>query len=297
MSDSLDSLDGFVAKDAWSQVENQHQEERYRRHAREARHAIVRPLPAPPVVSQTISQPDKFHCPALPARGAFEQFEERLVAEFRAFTSLGEAAEAYIRHTFKAARRCTNYESEPAWEQCFEDEACDSTQFIIADEKLKCSMQLLMNDQQQSRWKIRAKARRKRGLPAATARQMLFFVFSYHHLGQKTEGSNVLFSLMRLRDRCVSEPLKAATMLRFLHIWDTNMLEPTADAVSQRDLEKLFYGSVERCQYSEVHTEIRFYKELPESQQTQSELRRRIDKVLRKKEANDSLKAHDKILE
>ena len=134
----------------------------------------MRPLPAPPVVSQTIKQPDKFHCPALPARGAVEQFEERLVAEFRAFTSLGEAAEAHIRHTFMVARRCTNYESEPAWEQCFEDEACDSTQFIIADEKLKCSMQLLMNDQQQSRWKIRAKARRERGLPAATARQMPF---------------------------------------------------------------------------------------------------------------------------
>ncbi len=93
VSESLDSLDGFVAGDAWSQVEQEHQEERNRRHGREARHAIVRPLPAPPVVSQTIKQSDKFHCPALPARGAVEQFEERLVAEFRAFTSLGEAAE------------------------------------------------------------------------------------------------------------------------------------------------------------------------------------------------------------
>ncbi len=74
------------------------------------------------------------------------------------------------------------------------------------------------------------------------------------------------------------------------------MLEPTADAVSQRDLEKLFYESVEHCQYSEVQTEIKLYKELPESQQTQSELRRRIDKVLRKKEANDSRKAHEKYL-
>ena len=97
VSDSLDSLDGFVVQGAWSEIEKEHQEERYRRKARETRHAIVRPLPAPPVVSQTIKQPDKFHCPALPARGAVEQFEERLVAEFRAFTSLGEAAEAYIR--------------------------------------------------------------------------------------------------------------------------------------------------------------------------------------------------------
>ena len=72
------------------------------------------------------------------------------------------------------------------------------------------------------------------------------------------------------------------------------MLEPTADAVSQRDLEKLFYESVEHCQYSEVQTEIKCYKELPESQQTQSELRRRMDKALRKKEASDSRKAHEK---
>ncbi len=113
----------------------------------------MRALPTPPIVSQTIKQPDKFHCPALPLRGAVEQFEDRLVAEFRSFTSLGEAAEAYIRHTFKTARKCTSYEGEPIWEQCFEDEACDSTQFIIADEKLKYSMQPLMNDQQQARWR------------------------------------------------------------------------------------------------------------------------------------------------
>ncbi len=66
------------------------------------------------------------------------------------------------------------------------------------------------------------------------------------------------------------------------------MLVPSADAVSQLDLERLFYESVEHCQYGEVQTEVKFYKELPESPQTQSELRRRIDKVLRKKEANES---------
>ena len=72
------------------------------------------------------------------------------MAEFRSFTSLGEAAEAYIRHTFEMARRCTSHEGEMPWEQCFEDEACDSTQFLIADEKLKCSMQPLMSEQQAS---------------------------------------------------------------------------------------------------------------------------------------------------
>ena len=61
------------------------------------------------------------------------------------------------------------------------------------------------------------------------------------------------------------------------------MLEPTASAVSQLDLERLFFESVEHCQYGEVQTEVKFYKELPESMQIQSELRRRIDKVLRKR--------------
>ena len=124
--------------------------------------------------------------PPLPARGAVEHFEDRLVAEFRAFTSLGEAAEEYIRHTFRTARQCSLPEGELPWELCFEDEACDSTQVLIADKKIKCSLQPLMSEQQQARWGLRAKARREQGLPAATARQMLFFILRFHHLGQRT---------------------------------------------------------------------------------------------------------------
>ena len=55
--------EGFVANDAWSDAERMHQEERHRRKARSAQRPAVRALPAPPVVSQTIKQPDKFHCP------------------------------------------------------------------------------------------------------------------------------------------------------------------------------------------------------------------------------------------
>ena len=76
-----------------------------------------------------------------------------------------------------------------------------------------------MNEQQQSRWVLRKKARREQGLPAANAQQMLFFVLSYHHHGQRTEGTNCLLSLMSLRTHCVAEPLKAATMQNFLHTW------------------------------------------------------------------------------
>ena len=150
-----------------------------------------------------------------------------------------------------------------------------------------------MNEQQLSRWTIRKKARRDQGLSAANARQLLLFVLSFHHLGQKLDSTNCLMSLVNLRTRCISEPLKATTMHNFLHIWDRNMMEPSADAVSQQQLEKLFYESVEHCQYGEVQTELKFYKELPESQQSQSELRRRIDKVLRKKEALESRRAHE----
>ena len=74
---------------------------------------------------------------------------------------------------------------------------------------------------------------------------------------------------MRLRDKCVQEPLKAGAMQGFLNIWDRNMLEPTASAVSQVDLERLFFESVEFCQAGDMQTEVKFYKELPESQQTQ----------------------------
>ena len=211
LSDSdAESLAGFVDDQAWSEAEREHQETRHRRKGRLALRPVVRALPAPPVVSQTIRQPDKFHCPPLPLRGAVEAFEDKIVAEFRSFTSLGEAAEAYLRATFEAAKACTAHEADPIWEQAFEDLSCDQTQFVIADEKVKCAMQPLLSDQQQARWRLRAKARRDQGLPAATARQLLFFVLSFHHIGAKHEGENALFALMRLRDKCVQEPLNRA---------------------------------------------------------------------------------------
>ena len=128
-------------------------------------------------------------------------------------------------------------------------------------------MEQLLSEQQLSRWTIRKKARRGQGLPAANARQLLFVVLSFHHLGQKLDSTNCLMSLMNLRTRCISEPLKAKTMQISFHVWDRNMMEPSADAVSQQQLEKLFYESVEHCQYGEVQTELKFYRELPESQQ------------------------------
>ena len=74
------------------------------------------------------------------------------------------------------------------------------------------------------------------------------------------------------------------------------MLEPTASAISQADLERLFFESVEYCQCGDVQTEVKFYKELPESARTQSELRRRIDKVLREKEIREAHMAQEKFL-
>ena len=124
LSDSdAESLAGFVDDQAWSEAEREHQEARHRRKGRLALRPVVRALPAPPVVSQTIRQPDKFHCPPL-----VEAFEDKIVAEFRSFTSLGEAAEAYLRATFEAAKACTAHEADPIWEQAFEDLSCDQTQ-------------------------------------------------------------------------------------------------------------------------------------------------------------------------
>ena len=49
LSESVDSLEGFVAKDALSDAERAHQEERHRRKGRLAQRPVVRALPAPPV--------------------------------------------------------------------------------------------------------------------------------------------------------------------------------------------------------------------------------------------------------
>ncbi len=180
-----------------------HQMARHRRKDRQAHRPSARPLPPPPAVSPTIILPEKFSRPPLPQLGQIESFEEGLVAEFRSFTSLGESAEAYIRIVFSTARSCNALESTPEWEEQFESLAVDQTAFVIADERWKCSMQNLLSEQQSSRWHLRSKARCEQGLPAASARQLLFFILGPHHLGAKLEGHAALFALMRLRERCV----------------------------------------------------------------------------------------------
>ena len=81
---------------------------------------------------------------------------------------------------------------------------------------------------------------------------------------------------MRLRDKCVSEPIKQSTMQGYLNLWDRIMMQPTAHQVSQVDLERLFFEALQHCQYSDVQHELRFYKEGPMHQQTQADLRRRV---------------------
>ena len=92
-----------------------------------------------------------------------DAFEEKLVAEYRSFTSLGESAEAYVRAVFTSARACVALKASPEWEQEFENLACDQTAMVIADEKWKCSMQSLLGEHQASRWHLRSKARREIG--------------------------------------------------------------------------------------------------------------------------------------
>ena len=192
-------------------------------------------------MSHTIRQPEKFQCPPLPQRGQVETFEEKLVAEFRSFTSLGESAEAYVRIVFTTARSCVAQESSPEWEQEFENLACDQTAMVIADEKWKCSMQALLSEHQASRWHLRSKARCEQGLPAASACQLLFFILSSHHLGAKLEGHDALFALVRLRDQCVQEPLTPATIHPFLTVWDRIMMQESAAQISDSELESSVY--------------------------------------------------------
>ena len=201
-----------------------------------------------------------------------------------------------MRAAFDSARACTAPEADPQWEQAYENLSCDQTSMVIADEKWKCSMQALLNDQQAARWKLRSRARREQGLPAASARQLLFFVLSFHHLGAKHEGENALFALMRLRDKCVQEPLKPGTIQSFLNMWDRIMMQQSAALLSQSELERMFYESVQHAQYGDIQHEIRFYRESPIHTQTQAALRRRIDRVLYEKEVAESRKAAEKAL-
>ena len=126
------------------------------------------------------------------------------MAEYRSFTSLGEIAEAYVRAVFTSARSCVALEASPEWEQEFENLACDQTAMVIADEKWKCSMQNLLSEQQASRWHLRSKARREQGLPAASARQLLFFILSFHHLGAKLEKMLCSHSFVYATNACES---------------------------------------------------------------------------------------------
>ena len=274
------SLEGFIDDQAWSEAEREHQKARHRRKNRQALRPRARPLPIPPIVSHTIRQPEKFSCPHLPSRGQIESFEEKLVAEFRSFTSLGESAEAYIRIVFATARSCSALESTPEWEEKFESLAVDQTAFVIADEKMKCSMQNLLSDQHLSRWHLRSKARRELGLPAASARQLLFFILSFHHLGARLDEENALFPLMRLRDTCIREPLKPATLPAFLTLWDRIMMQSSATQISEQELERIFFQCVQHAQHSDLQHEIRFYRESPAHMQGQPALRRRIDKMI-----------------
>ena len=67
--DDAASLDGFQDDQAWSDAEREHQKARRRRKNRQALRPTVRALPNPPVVSHTIRQPEKFHCPPCPKTG------------------------------------------------------------------------------------------------------------------------------------------------------------------------------------------------------------------------------------
>ena len=85
-----------------------------------------------------------------------EAWEDKLVQEFRSFTSQGEAAEAFIRMAFTLAAATDAPEGSHLWEIAFESVSVDSTQFLIADEKLKTALMQLLDACMSSRWTLRA---------------------------------------------------------------------------------------------------------------------------------------------
>ena len=73
--DDAGSLAGSQNDRAWSEAERMHQKARHRRKDRQALRPSARAPPPPPVVSPTITQPEKFSCPPLPQLDQVENFE------------------------------------------------------------------------------------------------------------------------------------------------------------------------------------------------------------------------------
>ena len=114
--------------------------------------------------------------------GATDAWEDKLVQEFRSFTSQGEAAEAFIRMAFTLAAATKAPEGSRLWEIAFESVSVDSTQFLIADEKLKTALMKHLDVRMSSRWALRAKERRQLGRAATGGWQLLFFILSFYSL-------------------------------------------------------------------------------------------------------------------
>ena len=130
----------------------------------------------------------------------------------------------------------------------------------------------------------------------ASARQLLFFILSFHHLGEQLNEEKALFSLMRLREACIREPLKPATLQAFLNLWDRIMMQSSATEIAEKELERLFYQSIQHAQHSELQHELRFYRESPSHMQGQPALRRRIDRMIYQKDVEESKRQAEKAL-
>ena len=74
------------------------------------------------------------------------------------------------------------------------------------------------------------------------------------------------------------------------------MLQASAALLSQTDLERMFFESVQHSKFGDLQHEVRFYRESPAHAQTQAALRQRIDRMLYDKEVQESRRASEKAL-
>ena len=114
-----DDLDGYESHDSWSSNEKEHQKTRYIRRNRERRHPRG-PAPEPRNITQTIRQPEKFDCPPIPGFEKLNDWEDKIVRQFRVVTCGGEHAEEYILHAIEAARKNRHKEKSDEWIDTFE---------------------------------------------------------------------------------------------------------------------------------------------------------------------------------
>ena len=101
---------------------------------------------------------------------------------------------------------------------------------------------------------------------------------------------------MHVRSVLQKEPIKKDGLQAFLNLWDRQFQLPSSSNVSSAEALRFFRESLVPTQDNEIRHELRFYRELPEVQQTSSELRTRMKEICRRRDRKQAREAQERYL-